>query len=758
VHTAGEIDVLIRKALMASLRRPPLRRFVLVLGCCTSIHPAFAPAATKDLFELSLEELEKLEVIVVTAEKRPEKLQDVPLAITAYSAQSLTNFGVSDTESLQLVVPGLVYNNTGSSAQAYLRGVGTRFAFAGLEPSIATYLDDRYIPRAQATLFELADIDRVEVLKGPQGTLYGRNATGGAIRVITLDVTDERSGQVTAGVGDYAQRYLSGTLNVPLGDSVGTRLSALVKQRDGYADNLVASGVSQLDDQDEWLLRGKLRWDVSSRVTARLAMQYSKRDDNQGNDIVDLSPPGLNIGIADGGISGHDVGHVATAIHAKTRAEDASADLRLDVDFDHSRLVSITTFADFEQQANTDADGTSEQIFDVYRVPQQSDTLSQEFQWLSTREGPLQWTVGTNYFAEDTDYEILANDEGAEISQGDQNARTTAAWALFGQGTYQLDEHWALTLGARYSYENKKVRVKASSRAPTTNAPTPFRDSADWDAFTPKVTLEYDFGGGLAYLSYARGFKSGGYNYAASLNGGVVLDPETVDMVELGWKTSLLADRLQLDGSLYYYDYQDLQVTRAVSVNGLVDVITENAASAEVVGLDLDANWAVTDQLTLTAGLNRLHTEYTDFDASANVFNAALSGDPTEPGMSTVLYDARGQDLLRASDWSGFVSVGYTFRAGTARLPVVVTYSYKDDYEFDFIADPSTRRLRQDGYGLLNARATYIPADARWTLSVWGNNLTDENDYFADIAANTAGIRGSHGAPLTWGVEASYRF
>ena len=262
----------------------------LLLGWSVGAHPA--EVQSEDLFDLSLEELE---LLVVSAQRRTESAQEVPVALSAFSARALRDFGVTDTQSLQNVTPGLTYNNTGSSAQPYLRGVGTRFAFAGVEPSVSTYLDDRYIARAQATIFEFADVERVEVLKGPQGTLYGRNATGGAIRVITLDVEEELSGTITAGLGDYDLRVLSGTVNVPFTSAFGGRFSALIKQRDGYADNLVQTGVSELDDQDYQAFRAKFRWDVSNRATSRLTLQYTDREDNVGNDIVDLSPPGLNI-------------------------------------------------------------------------------------------------------------------------------------------------------------------------------------------------------------------------------------------------------------------------------------------------------------------------------------------------------------------------------------------------------------------------------------------------------------------------------
>jgi len=725
---------------------------LLLAICCAAAMPVASAEQADDLFELSLERLEQM---VVTAEKRSERLQDVPVSISAFSGVDLAAHGVYDTQSLQRITPGLVFNNTGTSAQPYLRGVGTRFAFAGLEPSVATYLDDRYVARAQATLFELADVERIEVLRGPQGTMYGRNATGGAIRVVTADVTSEFSGSVVGTLGDYGLRAISGTVNVPVSETIATRWTALVRKRDGYAKNLDPDGVRELDDRDIAVLRGKLRWDMSDNVSSLLTVQYQEQRDNFGNDLVDLSPPGLNLGIAAGGISGERVDEVATAIDSKIHDQESSVDLRFDINLTDVDLVSITTYHDFEQEGGTDADGTSTAVLDVVRVPQSAQAFSQEFQLLSVSEGPWRWLAGAYFFDETADFEIVLNRNAQPESQGDQRAETTA-FAVFAQANYDVNPRWSVVAGARWSYEKKRADVAASSIAPVTLAPVPFSDSKHWSELTPRLTIVRRIEPGMLYLSYARGFKSGGFNYAASANGGRPINPEVLDMIELGWKTGFLEDRVHLNGTFFYYDYRNLQVTRALSGSGIN--VTENAADARAYGLDLDLAWVPTDRLSFSAGLSLLHSEYREYDALATVFNAAITGDPTAPGMGLVSFDAAGEPLLRAPEASLFVSAEARLPLGAITVPVLVSYSYKDDYYFDLVADPSTRRLVQHGYGLLSARATIATADERWSLAIWGNNLTNEDDYYMDIVANSAGIRGSHGAPRTWGIDLGFRF
>jgi len=372
----------------------------------------------------------QIEEVIITAQKRSESLQDVPIAVTAFTGEALNDFGVSNTQSLQDLTPGLVFSNTGSSAQPFLRGVGTRLALNGLEPSVATYLDDRYMSRATASTLEFADVDRVEVLKGPQGTLYGRNATGGAIRVITKGVADELEGTIKADLGNYDYLRLSGTVSVPITEDLGVRFTALSKTRDGYADNLSPIGTSDLDDVDYQAFRTKVRWDISDSVTANLALNYWERDDNQGNDVVDLSPPGLNRGTAVGGISGIDTDEVATEISGKSDGDEFSGQLRFDAAFEHVDLVSITTFTDLEQQYITDGDGTSAKASDLSFGLDAVENYSQELQLLSNNDDGIRWMAGAFFFSEDSDMDLVADlsDFVADFifSQGYQTVETTA--------------------------------------------------------------------------------------------------------------------------------------------------------------------------------------------------------------------------------------------------------------------------------------------------------------------------------------------
>jgi iron complex outermembrane receptor protein len=699
------------------------------------------------------ERARSLEEVVVTAQRREQSLQDVPIAVSAFSGEDLNAFGVDDVQDLQVVTPGLVFNNTSALAQPYIRGVGTRLSLNGLESSVATYSDDRYVARPSAMMFDLIDVERVEVLKGPQGTLFGRNATGGAIRVITKDVSDELEGSIVGSVGNFSYYGLAGSVNAPISDTAGVRVTGMIRERDGYADNLSPLGVSELDDMSLAALRAKFRWEVTDRVTTRLTLGYWERDDMRGANVHDLSPPGLNVGIARGGVSGAERDEAATALNEKNRAEEFSAQLRLDVSFDAFDFVSVSTYSDLKAKVFTDGDGTSAAALDG-GFHEEEEAYSQEFQLASSGSRNWEWLAGAFFYRSDGDIDFWF-DAGApfRLSTGLQSVETTA-WAVFGQSTWHIDERWSLTLGGRYSSEKKEVKASPSELAPVTTTPTPFADDADWSEFTPQASIQYRLDHVMLYASYSRGFKSGGFNYPAATS--QVLDPEILDMYELGFKGSFIDNRLRLNTSLYYYDYSDLQLTRAAGGIGLLT--TENAANSKVLGLDMDLTWLATERMTLMAGISLLDSEYEDYpDANAKVFNAVLTGNPNQPGMSDAPFDANGHPLLRAPDWSAFLSLNYRIPIGQATLPAVLSYSYVDDYYFDFVAHPTTSALRQKSYGVLNGRVSYVSSDAKWEVTAWANNLTDKK-YFNDIVAAAPGLRGSYAPPRTFGLDVTFNF
>lgn len=691
--------------------------------------------------------------IVVTAQRRSENLMRVPIAISAFGGETLKATGIGDVQGLQMVTPALVYPSTGAYAQPYIRGIGSRLLQNGLDPSVATYVDGRYISRQSAIVLDLADVQRVEVLKGPQGVLFGRNASAGAIRVITNEVSDKLEGSARLSYGNYNAVQAEAMVNVPLSDTLGVRIAALESRRDPFAKNLVATGNPNWDDKNIQMIRGKLRWHPAGSFESKLTLGYWTQDDNSGNDTVALGVLPLTQGIAVGGITGTSVNHVATALTGANRKREYSGEWDNSVEVGSVTLRSVTTYADLNNKLTFDGDGTSARLVDA-TVYERSKTFSQELQAASGTGGRLQWIVGGFYFNDLTDFDTVVDIGTRNVSQGQQNVKTES-YAVFGQATYNIMGGLDLIAGGRYSKDIKTVDLLASQHDnAVTVPPTPYMAHNSWAKFTPSATLQYSFGDSLVYAKFARGFKSGGYSYPAYCQ--VPLKPETLDMYELGLKTQLFDHAVKLTLSGYYYNYTDLQVSRAAGTGAGIIVVNENAGSAKLYGLDADATWNITRQLSVTGSVALQHSEYGSYLASAKMYRGILASNNT-PGMVDVGFDATGHELLRAPSFSAFAAVNYEPEFSGGSFPMSLTYAYKGAFDFDFVLDPSTSVLRQKAYSLVNGRIGFSPPSKNWTVSAWVKNLANAK-YFDDVVAAGVGIRGSYGAPRTYGVEASFKF
>lgn len=698
--------------------------------------------------------------IVVTAQKRSENMMKVPVAISAFTGDMLEKSGVQGVQGLSVATPAIVYPSTGAYAQPYIRGVGSRLLQNGLDPSVATYIDNRYISRQSAVVFDFADVERVEVLKGPQGALFGRNASAGAIRVITKDVGKDTEGYVKAGYGNYNQWTLSGAVNAALTDNFGVRISGMTSQRDGYAKNLVVSGRDDSDDRNFTALRYKFRWTPGDVLDAKLSLSYWHQDDNAGNDTIALGVPEYTSGLANGGITGTDRKHVATALKGTNEKEEFAGELNLGFDLGSVQLQSITTYADLNNRLTFDGDGTSTRAVDA-TVFEKTKTFSQELQLSSQGSNTIDWIIGAFYFRDNTAFDTTIDVGTRVISQGFQKV-LTESYAGFGQATWHISPALSFVLGGRYSHDKKSVDSLASSNLGAVTIPaTPYEDSQSWSKFTPSAILQYDFGNTLVYGKFARGYKSGGFNYPVQNQ--PVLRPEVLDMYEVGLKGSFFNRAVRTTLSGYYYDYSDLQVTRAAASGVGVVVTTENAANAELYGLDADITWSVTPAFTLNGAVSWQHSKYKDYLASAKVYRAVLPGGSGR-GMVDVGFDADGHRLLRAPKFSAYAAANYDISVGEGVIPINLSYAYKGSYDFDFIYDPpgatrlgTTSVLRQKAYSIVNGRIGYHPISDRWSVSGWVNNIFNEK-YFDDVVAAGVGIRGSYGAPRTYGIDFQFNF
>jgi len=702
-----------------------------------------------------------IEEVVVTAQKREQSLMDAAIDVTAFSGIQLREAGIDDVFGMAKAIPGLTIQNTGANPQIFMRGVGTRITGTGLDSAVAVYVDDRFVTRQTGQVFDIYDVERVEVLKGPQGVLFGRNSTGGAIRIITAEVSDELEGELNFGYGTEEYQMASGFVNVPVTDNFGIRISAQSRQRDAFKENIFEGG-ADFDDLDAQSVRVKARWDVSDNSTLKFSYDRSKATDLSSSGAVSLDR-GNPRGVALGGITTSERDKIASSLgtdpfYGSPKIESDSFQLRFETSLSDSLdLVAYLHYADFRSAKPGDYDGTSFQDIEVESAFFDASDVGFGIELSSNSDGPLSWVVGANAFEGDaeSDFDLRVGPAGGgktRLSTG-YGFYDNTAYGVFGSFDYDLNERWTLTVGGRYTYEDKENSLATSLIAVATVSPVPASDGESWNEFTPKVTLTYNLDNGIIYGTFASGFKSGGYNHPLKV--GAVIQPETIDMIEVGYKADL-SDSVRLTSAFFAYSYDDLQVTKAASGGGTVT--TENATDSDIMGLDVDLTWAATEKLTLRFNAEYLDTEYKDYETAGRAPNTVLTGDPAAIGYGFVFFNAEGQEMLRAPELAAYLSMQYDSpidvggREGS--LSLNMNYAWKDDYLFDFEVDPLVD-VTQDAHGILNARAT-LTID-KVSLSVWGKNLTDEVYFFDKVVAGTNN-RGNYGHPRTYGVDFAYRF
>lgn len=755
---------------------------VAALGVLTAFQPALAADSTV------------LEEITITAEKRASTVQATPVSIVAFTGEDLANAGVSSTEALAGLTPGLTVQKE-VIGKVVIRGVGTENYTVGSDPGVAIHKDGVYIARSSVAMFDFFDVSRIEVLRGPQGTLYGRNASGGVINIISNEPGAEFGGYVKADVGNYAKRRLEAVLNAPLSDGARLRISGLYAERDGYTINKFpglpavpanpvtgfpgyaaipsarSRGVDQLDNQELGSVRAQLDIDIGDSVS--LLMQGELiRDDSLppafkyfegapwagAGDLVlpDLREvsQGLETAIPGSGRTVPSVG----------RADQDGFSARLTWDLGGSTFTSLTAYRKIDFSWINDGDGF-DQFFVTYFQTDESKQLTQEFQLSGGDDTDFKWILGAYYLDEEaktfTGIPFILPIFPAPYILWDGTANTQA-FAVFGQGTYSINDRLRVTAGLRYNKEDKNGSLAYNLFGGL--LPEPELDDS-WNAVTPKLGFDYDFSENvMGYVSATRGFKSGGFNLIA-LQG--PYDPEYLWAYELGLKTKGAGGRLIANFGAFYYDYKDLQVGKVVNLSATV----VNAAKATIKGLEAELRAAPGGGFEISAGLAWLDAKYDEFETDDPGFTGNPSapgalgcgrqvGAPATPPAVNRTISLKGCKLPRAPEIQGALGVQWTGQVAGGELWARADYAYRGDQYFtQFNRD----NVAQNAYGTVNARVGFRGRDNRWALTLWGDNLTDK-EYFSTVLESGVAAPGTVvpqavlGAPRTYGLSAQYNF
>jgi len=749
-----------------------------------------APTAAAAAEEREARASTPLEQVVVTARRREEGLQNAPIAISAYSGEGLAARGVTRLDEVARFVPSLSLQNNPSfggasnSAAVYLRGVGQKEFLPTTEPGVGLYVDGVYVARSVGAVLDIVDVERVEVLRGPQGTLFGRNTIGGAISVTT--VKPEPGGElestlsVAGGTDDLLQ--LKGALQVPLGETLAARLSAAVLRQDGYVDR--RDGID-LGNDDTVTGRLALRWEPSERLEADLSLEVTRDRENGpameliGIDFTDLSQlqgvvaapppplafihnvttaapaPGVPCAVTDAagngitfnpaapdcfdaryiGADGDNEGTAPAFSDSDLFAAAATVSYELTSQL---TLKSITAWRDLDAEFGRDGDHSPARISQFEDYLEQTQ-FTQELQLIGSGER-LDWIAGLYYFREDGDNVNILDFTVSNFRSGGQF--DNEAWAAFAQATYDLTDRLHLTVGGRYTEEDKSflpdqviftnyyagISAVVPPGNPLAALDAPFLQAGERilpllekdieiDEFTPMVNLSADLTSQLmVYGSYSEGFKSGGFTQrvfppivagftappgTADIDLIPTYEPEFVEVYELGFKATLLEDRLRLNGALFHTDYEDLQV----QVFNSVAPVTQNIGKATIDGLELELSAAPGEGWRIDASAAFLDAEYDDIDTSITLIGEDF-------------------DFERVPEFESSLGVSREFALGSrGRLRIRGDWSYRSETFNDAFNTPL---LETDSFQLFDASVRWENPAGDLAVTLFGRNLGDE--------------------------------
>ncbi len=708
----------------------------------------------------------RIEEITVTARRREERLQEVPLSITAFSALDIESKSLFNLKDLAQFTPNLTFSNMGqagnSGAIIFMRGVGQVSSDTFWDPGVGIYVDGVYMGRMHGVDLTLMDLERVEILRGPQGTLFGKNTIGGAINVVTAKPVDEFSAYAELTIGSYDR--LDGKFNVNASLVPGVlamKVAGSSQNRDGFAKRIdwhTGEEIDEMGDMDRLNGRVAFNWTPNENVGVLLSLDAAKiREFGSVREVVKFTEPplaGLFNLFAD---PDYSTATFATDSHFTSFANGANANeldvwgaaLTVDWNLGVVAFKSITSYRDTEAINGTDPDGSFYNIINLVDDVEQ-DQFSQELQLSGLSfDDRFNWVAGLYYFEESSfmSQDLLVYREiydfiGLDISFLRRWWADTKSYAAFTQGTFAVNENLGLTVGLRYTEEKKDV-ARERLRQVTGVVFVPL-DSTDetFSAFSPRFSIDYQWHNDLmGYVSAARGFKSGGIN-AISLNEAefTPFDPEYVWTYEAGIRSEWHDNRLRFNATLFFSDYEDIQFTviRGNPDTGEPITVVDNAAKAEMKGFELEMMVLPTPQLLLTAGIGYIDAEYTEIEAGAPI---------------TV-----DTSFVKTPEWSVTLSGQYTYSLTSgAEIVGQVDWAYQSEIHHDQLNSPIGL---QDSYGLLNARLTFESRDNKWSVSLFGTNLTDELYMMAvtDLSDTLAFGEVQWARPREWGLRVRYNF
>lgn len=737
-------------------------------------------AAHSQLVDEAGDEKPALESIVVTAQRRDEEIQDVPIAVTALDEAFLVRHDVQSIEDLGGFVPNLYTTNSVNygAAPISIRGIGGANGggnFFNDEP-VAVYLDGMYIGRLSFSTSDLVDIESIQVLRGPQGTLFGRNATAGALLVQPARPTAEPEGYLRLRFAEHGERRVHGAFSGPVTDHLLARVAIGYTDVDGWGENtFTGEAVNGREDQT---IRLSLAWRPSTELTAELMLEGNDGEANPATINVAPVAPGqpsspfirrddLDEALADAEYSFDDT---------STNETDATnAVFTLSWALGDTTLTAITGYRDYALRGRQDSDSTRFTLFNNSGAID-SEQFSQEVRLSGNAEDPFVWTVGAYHYSEDTDVVFDIRNFQGLFGAGTEAVfdaeQRLDSWAVFADAGYAVTDRLSLTVGGRFSHEEKRFTNKqtvstigeidplpvdlgpfpAGTRIPGGTVfvdPPVFSSNAKFDNFSPRAVVEYEpLPNALAYASYSQGFKSGGFN---SFGLSPAFEEEEVAAFEIGVKSTLFQRRLRLNAAGFTYDYTNLQVRLPVPTGG---VTIDNAGAARVRGLEFEGSLLVSDRLRLDGNIAFLDTELERFDTQRvpeDLMFLLGAPIPLEP------VSAAGNELTRAPEISFFATLQYGVDLGEDFEGLFeLAYRYQDEVFF-LETNQGRNTFKGGSANRLDLRIAVHPYRGSWEAALYANNLNDDRT-ITQVTALGSYPNAAISPPRQYGIEFTYRW
>ena len=721
--------------------------------------------------------------IIVTAQRRAERLENVPMSITAVSPATLEKTGVTGLQEIGRIAPGVQLNFAGAFTQPAIRGVTTLTNGAGSDNNVAVYVDGFYVPDSLSINGDLVNVSDIQILKGPQGTLYGRNATGGAILINTLAPSKQWTGRVDGEVGRFANTAVKGYVSGPISDSLRFSLAGSIRHSDGYlrlVDPRVIGGkVGDAAPLRKDTFQAKLQDDITDKLTATVAFNYGLSSDPRGNlytprqyipftgPFAEPRPPRLAVGLFN--VSYNYPSHVAAQTFEPT--------LTLAWDTGLGTLTSRTGYGIRKFKVDFDFDGSyADKGYSFGRS--KTKDFQESVDYAITAIDHVDLVIGGLYYRDHfgpdipgTDYQTITYGVNHVYSTGSTVGLRTRSYAVFADATIHFTDHLALDVGARYSHDRKLVDEFVATLNPTTAALTgysfaPTHRDAKFHKITPRASLRYEIAPRTnVYASFSEGYRSGSFNAnpVSAPNLLLPVRPETIKAYEVGVKTAQSKLRAEIAGFVYQYHNYNVAINAVNPLTNSVTTIVGNAPTAHIRGVDGQVTYAPFDRTNLTVGAAYVHARYGDFrNATGTGLNAA-----TGFNVGGQQQDWTGQQMSRAPNFTANVSLDHTFDFMGGSLLTAGNVNYTDSY---VISNPSLygplapaglqnkQRFRQPHYALLNLQGTWTDASGHLTLGVFGKNLTNHRYRASYNGTALYGDYSVYAEPVTWGVRAGYKF